>query len=307
MASMTSPTSRLRDVARGGVELLATASGLTALGRWIRRDWVTILAYHNVVADADAGRGDASLHLPLPEFVRQIDGLARTHEIVGLDSLATHGGRRPRAVITFDDAYRGAVTLALPELVRRGLPAVVFVSPALLGAASTWWDEMGEAGILSPEARRQALEELGGSAEEVRARAFGGDPVPSLPESYGIATAEELEHHCGGEGPVSVGSHSWAHRHLPGMDAGELRDDLERTLGWMRGFQGPTSPWLALPYGAGTPETSRVALEGGHAGVLRIEGGQWDPTRDRSRVPRINVPAGLSRRGLELRASGLRR
>jgi peptidoglycan/xylan/chitin deacetylase (PgdA/CDA1 family) len=295
----------VRTAIRGALETVLTTSGVAALARRIRAGRVAILAYHNVVSDAEAARGDSSLHLPLRTFLDQLERLLRTHDVVDLDELHSRPpGHRPRAVITFDDAYRGAITLALPELVRRGLPAVVFVAPGLLGTTSTWWDELGEAGRLSPTVREDALTNLAGRATSVRKR-HSGDRSPGLPTSYGLATLEELRAHCGAG--IRVGSHSWSHEYLPALPEMELRENLARTIGWLESYDGPTSGWLALPYGGGSETVSRAALAAGHAGVLRISGGLWEPTRDRSRVPRINVPAGVSLRGLELRASGLLR
>lgn len=296
--------SAVRGVARYALELAGTASGLSALARRISVRRASVIAYHNVVEPDDAGRGDSSLHLPLSKFLKQIDWLAETHQVVALDTAAAGGvGSRPQAVITFDDAYRGAVSLALPEVVRRGLPATVFVSPALLGAGSTWWDEMGEAGLLAPELRRACLHELGGRTEAIRENMFREKDVPILPRSYGIAAPDELREHCR-EG-ITLASHAWAHEHLPSMDRADREASLRRTLEWLDTFGGPTTSWLALPYGAESPATIGSALDLGHAGVLRITGGRWGEDRDRTAVPRINVPAGLSLRGLELRTSGL--
>lgn len=295
----------MRQVARGLVELTGTVFGLSSMARRVRRGNVAILAYHNVVQAEEAGQGDASLHMPLPDFLDQIERLARTHRIVDLETaLNRTASDRPLAVITFDDAYRGAVTLGLPELARRGFPAVVFVSPGLLGADSTWWDELAEAGRLSSETRRSALVDLAGRAEAVRARFLDGRAVPRLPRSYGIATVQELREHCGGNFPL--GSHAWGHEHLPSLERADLGANLVRTREWLAGLGLPVSPWLALPYGEGSPGVSRVARALGHAGVLRISGGLWNTHADRTRVPRINVPAGITVRGLELRTSGLR-
>ncbi len=293
----------LRRAARGAVEVAGTASGLAALLRRLHRGRVAILAYHNVVEPGEVGRGDASLHLPLPDFLAQIEWVASSHRVTTLDEALSAGGDGPRAVITFDDAYRGAVTLAFPELRARGLPATVFVSPGLLGASGTWWDRMAEAGRLTPEARAFALEELGGRGEAVRRWAFPDGPAPDLPPSYGIATRGELETHRG-DG-IEVGSHAWEHEHLPSLSEEELRVNLERTRAWIEGFGRSAPPWLALPYGCGSAATRRLALEVGHAGVLRIEGGPWTAPHDRGRVPRINLPAGVTVRGLQLRVTGL--
>src|SRR5690606_8872381 len=80
-----------------------------------------ILAYHNIVPDGIARCGEGSLHLSRTAFTEQLDHLVSTHEIVALDALWERrdpGGGRPLAVITFDDAYRGAVTLGVAELAR---------------------------------------------------------------------------------------------------------------------------------------------------------------------------------------------
>lgn len=303
--SITIPET-VRITAKRAVERAATGSGLTALSRWLRRDSVAILAYHNVVPVREAGRGDSSLHMPLPTFIEQVERLTRTHDIVDLETALGEQGvtapGRPQAVITFDDAYRGAVTLGLRELARRDIPATVFVSPGLLGAPGTWWDELAEAGLLSPQVRHDALVDLGGRAEAIRSHHLEGSPQ-ALPASYGISTVEELQEQT--RAGVTIGSHAWAHEHLPSLEPDQLEANLRMTLQWLEAFPGHTNRWLALPYGAGSARTTRVAMDTGHTGVLRIRGGLWEQGDDRGLVPRINVPGGISVRGLELRTSGL--
>lgn len=295
----------MRRALRTLTEALATRSGLTAAARRLRHDTVAVVAYHNVVPEDQAGRGDTSLHLPLQRFLRQVDQLSRTHEVVDIRTVARDGPRdRPTAVITFDDAYHGAVNLALPELAQRGLPAVIFVSPGLLGTQSTWWDELGEAGALTPEIRAVALHELRGLESAVR-ESYLDDLEPQLlPETYRIATLDELLAQVG-DG-ISVGSHAWHHEYLPGLDRNTLARSLTRSLEWVRDLGDAACPWLALPYGAGSPALGRFASNLGYNGVLRIAGGLWDPGKADPLVPRINVPAGLTVEGLELRTSGLR-
>lgn len=299
-------SSRARILFRRTAELALTGSGFAALLRRRSRGSTSVLAYHNVVPSREAGHADSSLHLPLPRFIAQIERLARTHDIVDLeDATGASDGTRPRAVITFDDAYRGAVTLALPELIRRRIPATVFVSPALLGVDATWWDALSAAGLLTGERRRAAMEELAGRREPIVRRWLSAAPEPRLPPSYGIASEEELRLHCGAG--VTLGSHAWEHEYLPALGGEELEDSLRRTLEWLARFEGRTCSWLALPYGAGSAELGRTALDLGHEGVLRVAGGAWKPTRSGTAwVPRINVPAGMSLRGFELRTSGLR-
>src|SRR5690606_28448975 len=114
--------------------------------------------------------GDVSLHLPQRAFARQLDQLRRTHEVVTLDEamMPTSPPRRPRAVITFDDAYRGAVRAGVDELVRRSMPATLFVSPAFIDGGSFWWDVLADESGLAEEVRTNALETLQGKDEAIR-------------------------------------------------------------------------------------------------------------------------------------------
>ena len=294
---------RVRQLVKSGIEGGITLTGAAALARHLKRDRVAILAYHNVVPDAAAGAGDASLHMPFSRFLRQLDMLERTHAVVPLESALDRENDRIRAVITFDDAYRGAVNLALPELRRRGLPATMFVCPGLLAEPGVWWDELAASGRLDAAARHHCMYALKGDLASVRKWGLTEAGAPPLPDSYGIATELELRDQLGAG--ITAGAHSWKHACLPALDPEELRADLERTLAWIEAFPGPTVRWLALPYGEGSPGVTETALEVGFQGVLRIRGGLCLPAADRGAVPRINVPAGMSSRGLVLRASGL--
>ncbi|MFL5521275.1 MAG: hypothetical protein ACJ8B6_10085, partial [Gemmatimonadales bacterium] len=120
----------MRKALRGAVEFALVASGLPALGRQRRRGDTLVLAYHNVVPDGLEAFGDRSLHLPLARFRRQLAALSETHDVVGLEQLeSAPSSSRPRAAITFDDAYAGALLLGLPAALELGFPATIFVAP----------------------------------------------------------------------------------------------------------------------------------------------------------------------------------
>ena len=127
----------IRAALKAVTERVLVQAGPVGLSRRGIRRRALVLAYHNILPDDTTSLGDRSLHLPRARFVEQLDELTQHCEIVSLDEAIEHAwspdAARPRVAITFDDAYRGAVTVGIPELVRRGLPATVFVAPAFIG------------------------------------------------------------------------------------------------------------------------------------------------------------------------------
>ena len=118
----------------------AVALGVDRLLRW-RRDGGVVLCYHGVIAAGDVAPGDGALHLPLPDFERQLDFLASHFAVIPLEEVERRlrAGRslRGTAAITFDDGYRGVLQHALPALRARALPAAMFVTSVGAGSGRT--------------------------------------------------------------------------------------------------------------------------------------------------------------------------
>ncbi len=301
-------TTRLR--VKGGIERLLCRSGVARLARAARRERSLILAYHNIVPDGQPAGGEMSLHLPQRSFADQLDLLLETHDIVPLEALfSPQRDSRPRAVITFDDAYAGAVTAGADELLRRGLPATFFVAPAFVGGATFWWDVLAGAHGrgLAPAIRAVGLDALEGDDPAIRAWAARGGLEPSiLPAHQRCATEAELSR-VAREPGIVLASHTWSHRNLPRLEAGELLTELTRPLEWLRERFENVLPWLAYPYGRSSPPVEAAAERAGYAGAVLVEGGYLHTSALAAcfSIPRINVPAGISIAGFELRAAGV--
>ncbi len=108
---------------------------LTAPGRHLLR-WqldrtsgfpIAILFYHRV-----ADRAPNGWTISCADFARHLDWLQGEFELVGLPEVQRRlrEGRcpRPTVAITFDDGYADNCDFAIPELVRRGIPAAYFVA-----------------------------------------------------------------------------------------------------------------------------------------------------------------------------------
>ena len=297
-----------RSRVRRGLEWGLTSLRIDRLARRRLSGRVLVVAYHNIVPRGERAAGERALHLDQEMFGAQLDLLQASHEVIPISRVGdlNHEQNRPRAVITWDDAYRGAVTAGVAEVTKRGLAATIFACPGRLGGAAFWWDRWAAAaeGVLPAALRRRALEEWQGD-EAVISREGGDMEVPSLPAHAHPATLDELRAAVDRPG-ITIGSHSWSHPNLTRVAGDRLEHELADSLAWLRErFPGQHVPWLSYPYGLNSPSVQAHAAAVGYQGALVISGG-WVPHQvDRYSLPRLNVSAGLSLQGFALRLAGL--
>jgi peptidoglycan/xylan/chitin deacetylase (PgdA/CDA1 family) len=287
------------------VELALTRSGLIQVARRMHRQDVLVLSYHNVVPDGAEVRGDRSLHIGQEQLHRQLSTLSRTHHLIPIDGIRDASAGKARVAVTFDDAYRGAIQLGIEVLADLNVPATVFVAPSCLGAQRFWWDILSNEQDVAASEREFALSELQGKASAVLAWAGlpSDQPDPSLHTL--TATEAELATALAIDG-VTLGSHTWSHPNLTALLAAEIQEELDSSLRWLRErYPHRTVDWLSYPYGRWSRAVADAARRVGYSGAFRIAGG-WIRKDDHPfALPRLNVPAGLSLEGLELRSSGL--
>ena len=301
----------VRSALKAVVETGLARSGIAALRRRALSRQSLVLAYHNVVPDGCPPLGDRSLHLAHRTFVRQLDHLLRTCSVVPLEEVLVRpsaGRRLPRVAITFDDGYRGAVTLAVEELAKRGVPATLFVAPAFLGGGTFWWDSVtpSEGRSLDGKLREHAIRELRGEDHAVRRWAEErGFRIQAAPDYARVASEEELR--CATRHPgITLGSHTWSHLNLARLTAAELRQELARPLTWLRQRFTAVIPWLSYPYGIGVPAVEAAVVAAGYRAALSLGDGWFSADRvNLCALPRVTVPAGLSMNGFVLWSSGL--
>ncbi len=109
---------------------LATARRRTRIAHDLREHGnypVAILFYHRV---ADSHPNDWTMSVR--DFNLQLDWLQKNFDIVTLEEaqkcIVAKYNDRPTVAITFDDGYADNVHTAIPELIRRNLPATYFVA-----------------------------------------------------------------------------------------------------------------------------------------------------------------------------------
>ncbi|HKY33175.1 MAG TPA: polysaccharide deacetylase family protein, partial [Candidatus Polarisedimenticolia bacterium] len=102
---------------------------------------VLVVGYHRVLPDLRAGAGSIrSLVVTTAALEKQLDWIGARHRFVALDEAGelARGARsrgRPAAAVTFDDGYADVHEHALPLLLRKGIPAGVFVVTGLAGTS----------------------------------------------------------------------------------------------------------------------------------------------------------------------------
>ncbi|GAA0671064.1 hypothetical protein GCM10010193_24060 [Kitasatospora atroaurantiaca] len=275
---------------------------------WFHRrsgDRLAVLGYHGV-EDATA-------------FEAHLDRLQRSSVPVSLQQVeeAAHGGRPlpPYSVlVTFDDGDRSVHSHALPLLAARGIPAVCFVIPGLVGTDSPfWWDEVEHlvrhggrthrvppaapeitvhtVKLLSERERQLALAELRESAA-----------VPA-PRRHQLTTPELRELEAGG---VVIGNHTLTHPCLDRCDDEQVRTEVLQAHERLTQLLGHPPTSFAYPNGNTDDRAHRLLARAGYrSGFLYNHRLASPGARHPLRIDRLAVSTRTSPDRLETILSGL--
>ncbi len=266
-----------------------------------------VLCYHNVIVAA-SGRGEAALHLGRDLFEQHLDWLSRCARVVPLADLLGGEARLdpagpPSVAITFDDAYRGVLEIALPLLRRHRFPSTIFVT-AEASARETgfWWDQVAEA---CPTLDRATLRNrFGGRGKDILAH-LGLDPgaIP-LPPLFRAASFQGLRAAAGSD--LTFGAHSMSHPMLAMASDAQLVVELEESRALLRRELGSEMDVLAYPYGNWDRRVATAAAAAGYRAGFTISGGRLTRLDAAFELPRENLSPGDSGAVFVAAASGLR-
>jgi peptidoglycan/xylan/chitin deacetylase (PgdA/CDA1 family) len=215
-----------------------------------------VIGYHRVVEDfaSSAQTSIPSLLISRQMLERHLDWIGRRFRFVSLDEVGSRlesgsGLDGPMAAITFDDGYRDFYDLAFPLLVKKGIPAAVFVVTdlistkraqvhdklyALLAQRAGWrfpyhWGGMSvpDVASLTPyQATRVLIETLPLAAvEDVISILEGEAPIPEgISDSFRSLTWEMLD--IVQRAGMIIGSHTKTHALLPNESERRVRDEV---------------------------------------------------------------------------------
>jgi peptidoglycan/xylan/chitin deacetylase (PgdA/CDA1 family) len=210
---------------------------------------VLVLCYHAISERWPAALSIAPEHLE--EHVSML--VHRGYRGVTFYEAVTRPPASKALAITFDDAYRSVIELALPILSRAGFSATVFAPTAFVGSE----EPMAWPGI-----------------DHWRDTEYAEELVPM--------SWQELEHLA--EIGWEIGSHTRSHPRLPTLDDARLQDELQRSRHDIEGHLAGPCPSLAYPYG---DHDDRVVEAARHAGY---ETAGTVPARLRRPAGRLDWP-----------------
>jgi peptidoglycan/xylan/chitin deacetylase (PgdA/CDA1 family) len=232
-------------------------------------------------------------------------------------------------LITFDDGWRDTFEVAFPILREMRLPATVFLATGFIGTDDWFWTERvtyllmrgdlrrldgraAAAPASSPWAALVGLDRLNGEAAHRRRRAeqvsetlrrLKAHPVERLQAFSGeladaLQTAPPRERACltwdearqMSVAGVTFGSHTASHRILPGIPAGVVRDELERSQRTLAAQAVAAVPVFCYPNGGFDLAVQRLVQAAGYRAACSTRSGVEPPVpADRFAVRRISL------------------
>ena len=287
-------------------------SGITAFARSIRAGG-TVFCYHNVVADGagdtDRARGgDPAIHLAASAFARQCAWIQSHYTVIPLAEMVARlrSGRPPRgtASITFDDAYAGVFTHALPLLRALALPATVFVPTTCVDRGTPfWWDHPTIVSTITSERRERWLGALRGDADTILAQEGANLPA-ALPPSHLPASWTTIA--AAARDGWAFGAHSATHRALTQLSDAELTAEVDGSRAALEQRTGFQAEHFAYPYGGWNARVAECVRAAGFAAGLTLDAGFSTRGLDPMAMPRVNIPASISDPAFAAWAAGLR-
>ncbi len=182
-----------------------------------------VVLYYHAVADWERKR-----------FARQMDEVLRLARPVNAERIPRMEPGDLHVAVTFDDGFECVARNALPELITRGIPSVLFVPSAFLGGIPEWLR-----GTPHPDTRERVL-----SADAIRDLAQ--NPL------------------------VIIGSHCRTHRSLIKMGERDARQEIRESKTELEAMLGSKVRSISFPQGAYDSRHVEVAREAGYERLFSI-------------------------------------
>ena len=166
-------------------------------------------------------------------FAEQVAMLARLARPVNVESVPPLLPGMRHAAITFDDGFEDSLQNAVPELVKRKVPATFFVTVDVLGQLAQWWPES------DPERNRRIA-----TAEQLR----------QLPSQW-----------------ISIGAHTATHARLSELDENDAKREILESRRKLETLLGHSVDIFSFPYGDFNEKLVSLCQEAGYKRVFTTQ------------------------------------
>jgi peptidoglycan/xylan/chitin deacetylase (PgdA/CDA1 family) len=304
----------LRRAAKAAVAGALTAVGIHRAVERVRRrqaggSRVLILCYHRVTPSFQASARESlpSLLVSVGALRRQLEHVARTHEIVSLEaaqrilSEPVRRGIRDVAAITFDDGYAEMAEHAAPVLRALRIPATVFVPTGYVGTSRRLPHDRLHASLSELRARGIPFEraQLPPAVQVLLSACADAGPASTLDRLISrlshdglLAVADALERRLGRDARdlpagtrlatwddlralqaagVDVGGHTVGHAVLANLSLAAARREVEGCRDQIAAHLGAPPLHFAYPNGYHTPAVRDLVRTAGFQGAVTIE------------------------------------
>ena len=320
-------------IRQAALSVLATPPVLAVLRRRaLKDDPVTILCYHTLAPDT--GGADSWTALRAGDFRAQLSYLRRAYDIVDLET-ALEGspeggrGRRPRAVLTFDDGDRGLHAHLLPILRETPVPVTIYVATEQIEEGRPFWFDRvvnalqgageievgglgrfrlpGGGGKAQWAAIRPILQALKATPPADRERLADlvvaqGGPAPS--PALGPMTKDQLADLAAHDG-VTIGAHSHGHELLDQIPLAAAEASVARSRDALRDWTGQEVRHFAFPNGNHSAALRDMVMRLGFASAAILEERTAPRGCDPFALPRLSVGRYDDATRLKLRLVGI--
>lgn len=282
----------------------------------------TIALYHDIMTTVSPFEAELGLTTRPENFVAHLAYFEKNYDLIDLDTLLSGSLPRRPLLLTFDDCYRSVLDVARDVLAPRGIPAVLFTNPDLLGSEVPSLDN-----VLSWYATRHGLAALqaklnlegyasvaailsGAMAHHTALQRQGvrdrlmveGVMSPAdFAARNPVLTVEDLRE-LAGLG-VEIGNHTASHVHCRSLTAEERSTEFAGARHKLEQICGRPVRAFSVPYGNEadlTPEVLAALRASGHSAIFLVHA-RWNRFRPAPDIwYRVSLhnerPAELSRR-----------
>jgi len=313
----------LKGIIRRGLCSVIFFTGMFHLARFLSERierTAVILCFHRVVEGNPDFCSSCGTQVDLSRFKHQMRVLSRLFSIVPFSVLADQINRKklgPHSLaLTFDDGFRDTYTNVFKALKEYGLPALFFVSPAMIGRSRLFWQNepwyllnrlkpmkpfhwKGRQWNLTTKSKREEVSTL------IRKRLFQANQIQredmlaelrnELGAGFPISAGERLMLSAGEitemkkSGLVELGSHAMTHAPLSTCTEEELEYEVRQSKGDLEPIWSQAVTFFAYPFGDYTDNVIDSLKKNGYTAAVTLDNGLVTAGDDLHLLKRISV------------------